>query len=195
MPPVNSHSIWNCTNMNTIRNLSWKQKNRLLLAGLLVTIWIIYAFAISNTLEARTACNTLQSQIDSASGAPARITELEYELKRLDAVSGSTHNAPTDSAVHEQLLSLVTEYCENNDLILREFVSPVKYTQQEWIVETHPFTVEGNFAGIVQLLDYLRKNVPGKIVSADIRTKKDNRTKTTSLLVTVYVQNISTPST
>jgi hypothetical protein len=78
---------------------------------------------------------------------------------------------------------------------LREFLLPIRYHQQEWLVETHPFTVEGNFIAIVQLLDHLRKNVPGKIVSADIHSKKDNKTKTVSLLVTIYVQNISTTST
>lgn len=177
--------------MNKIRNLSWKKKNRLLLVGLILTAWVIYSYAISNTLAARSSCADLQLQLDSASEAPVRIAELESELARLEAISGSTDNVNADSATHEQLLNLVSEYCESNGLTLREFVSPVRYTQQEWIVETHPFTVEGTFIGIVQLLDYLRTNVPGKIVSADIHTKKDTKSKTTSLLVTVYVQNIS----
>lgn len=180
--------------MNRIRSLSWKQKNRLLLAGILLVSWVIYSFAISNTLDARAACEQLQLRLDSAAGAPQRIAQLESELLKLNAIAGSAEQLNSDSAVHEQLLNLVTEYCQKNDLVLREFLLPIRYHQQEWLVETHPFTIEGNFIAIVQLLDHLRRNVSGKIVSADIHSKKDNKTKTTSLLITIYVQSISITS-
>ncbi len=192
MPPESSHLIFNFIDMERLRNLSWKQKNRLLLVGLALVCWIMYSCAISNTFKAKAACEQVQLQIDSAAGAPERIAELKSELLKLDAITGSSETLSSDSAVHEQLLNLVTEYCEGNNLVLREFLLPIQYHQQEWLVETHPFTVEGNFIAIVQLLEHLRKNVPGKIVSADIHSKKDNKTKTVSLLVTIYVQNIST---
>lgn len=191
MQQENSRLIFSFIDMDKLRNLSWKQKNHLLLVGLLLGCWIVYSFAVENTLEAKTTCEQMQIQIDSAAGAPERIAELKKELLRLDALTGSSETLNSDSAIHEQLLDLVTEYCQTNDLTLREFLIPIQYHQQEWLVETHPFTVEGNFVAIVQLLDHLRKNVSGKIVSADIHSKKDNKTKTVSLLVTIYVQNIS----
>jgi hypothetical protein len=195
MRQENSHWIFDCINMDKIKNLSWKQKNRLLLIGLLIGCWIIYSFAIANTLAAKSACEQIQLQLDSSAGAPEQIEQLTAELLRLNAFTGSAEKVNTDSAVHEQILDLLTEYCQANHLELREFLLPITYRQQEWLVETHPFTVEGNFNAIVQLLDYLRMHVPGKVVSADIHSKKDNKTKTTSLLVTIYVQSISTPFT
>jgi hypothetical protein len=179
--------------MKRLKQLSWKQKNRLLYGGLLLCAWIIYAWAITPTLEAKYTCDQLQLQIDSAAQAPEQIRALEAELQRLDEITGT--NNSHDSSTHEALLDLVTVYCESHALTLREFTSPVRFTQQEWLVETHPFTVEGDFIRLVQFLDHLRAHAPGNIVSADFHAKKDNKTKTTALLLTVYIQNISTLTT
>ena len=178
--------------MNRLKQLSWKQKNRLLYGGLIICVWIIYAWAITPTLEAKHTCTQLEQQIDSAAQAPEQIRALEAELNRLDEITGT--NNGNDSSTHEALLNLVTVYCESHALILREFATPVRFSQQEWLVETHPFTVEGDFIHLVQFLDHLRAQAPGNIVSADFHAKKDNKTKTTALLLTVYIQNISTPA-
>lgn len=176
--------------MNRLKQLSWKQKNHLLYGGLILCVWMVYAWAITPTLEAKRMCDQLQQQIDSAAQAPEQILALEQELQRLDEITGT--NNGNDSSAHETLLDLVTVYCGSHALTLREFSTPVRFTQQEWLVETHPFTVEGDFIHLVQFLDHLRAQAPGNIVSADFHAKKDNKTKTTALLLTIYIQNIST---
>lgn len=178
--------------MNKLRQLSWKQKNRLLFIGFLLLCWIIYGFAVSNTLQAKSECERLQLQLDSATGAPERLASLRAKLEQLNVISGTSETAQSDSTVHEELLNLVSEYCGEHALVLREFLLPVEYEQEDWHVETHPFTVEGNFREIVLLLEYLRKQVPGKPVSADIHTRTDPKLKVTSLLVTIYVQHLTT---
>jgi hypothetical protein len=152
--------------------------------------WIVYSCAISNTLEAKSIGDELRLQLDSAAGAPEKLQRLQAELARFEELTGQGDS----SAVHEQLLDLVTLYCGQHPLQLREFAQPVRYPQQEWIVETHPFTIEGSYVEIVKFMDYLSAKSIGKIVSADIYSKTDNKTKTVSLLVTIYVQNISNAS-
>lgn len=171
--------------------LTWKQKNRLLWVALLLCCWMVYGFAISNTLTAKATCDALQLQIDSAQEAPQLIAELETQLAQLNNSTGTLHGSSADSSIHEQLLDLVTVYCAEHDLILREFISPIRYTQHEWLIETHPFTVEGGFIEIVKFLDHLRKYSPGNIVSADIHMRTDNKMKTTALQVTIFIQNIT----
>jgi hypothetical protein len=173
------------------KKLSWKQKNRLLLFAALATLWIVYAFAVSNTLGLRSECNELQLQLDSASGAPGRAQELRSELQRLEEITGGTADSATASvALHEKLLSIISAYCQENNLILRDFATPLRYSQQEWIVETHPVTVEGNFISLVKLVQLLEQEKTGKVISADFRSRRDNKTQALSLTVTIYVQNI-----
>lgn len=168
------------------KKLTWKQKNRLLLTGSIIMLWAVYAFAISNTLDARSECRNLEQQLDSAADAPARLAQLHEELLELETITGKD----TANAFHEHLLGIVTQYCRENDLMLRGFAQPVRYRQQEWTIETHPVLVEGPYIALLQLVHRLEQEKTGKVVSVDFHSKRDNKTKALSLLVTIYVQNI-----
>ncbi len=169
------------------KKASWKQKNKLLLLGGLVLLWTVYSFAISNTIVAHSECVVLQQQLDSASGAPARLVQLKKEFNELETI---TNSSDTSATLHERLLGIVTNYCQDNDLVLRDFASPVCYRQQEWLVETHPILVEGAYVNLLKLVHKLEQEKTGKIVSVDFHSKRDNKTQQLSLTATIYVQNI-----
>jgi hypothetical protein len=173
--------------MMKLKKMSWKQKNKLLLAGGLVLLWTVYAFAISNTIELRSACTVLQQQLDSASGAPARLVMLKQESQQLEA---ATNSNDTSTILHERLLGIVADYCQQHNSVLRDFASPVCYHQQEWLIETHPIVVEGTFMNLLMLVHRLEQEKVGKIISVDFHSKRDNKTQTLSLIATIYVQNI-----
>lgn len=168
-----------------MKTLTWKKKNRLLLIGALLLLWIVYAFALRNTIDARSECRTLQAKLDSSAGAPQRLTQLKDELAALDAITCDSGNS-----VHEQLLGVVTNYCGQHGLTLRDFAPPVRYRSDAWTVETHPVTVEGNYISLLQLVHRLEQEKNGKVVSVVFHSKRDNKTQALALLVTIYVQNI-----
>ncbi len=167
--------------------LTGKQKNRLLLIAAFVGLWSVYAFAIRNTVDARYACKSMQEQLDSAADAPARLMHLKAELHQLEMMTGSND---TTNTLHERLLGVVTNYCQENNCTLRDFASPICYSQQEWLVETHPITVEGNYITLLKLVQKLEQAKIGKVVSVDFNSKRDNKTQSLSLTVIIYVQNI-----
>lgn len=170
-----------------MKKLSWKQKNRLLLCGSFVLLWAVYSFAISNTINARSQCNRLQLQVDSASDAPEKLVRLTNDFQKLETI---TNTNDTSITLHERLLDVITKYCQQNNLVLRDFASPVCYKQQEWLVETHPVIVEGAYVNLLKLLHKLEQEKTGKIVSVDFQSKRDNKTQALSLTATIYVQNI-----
>src|SRR5688572_1907759 len=102
---------------NIFHRLSWKQKNKILLCGVLLTGWIVYSGAIANTIEAKSTGDELRLQLDSATGAPEKLQRLKTELARFEELTGQGDS----SALHEQLLDLVTLYCGEHPLQLREF--------------------------------------------------------------------------
>ena len=105
-----------------LKKLSWKQKNKLLLIAGLVLLWTVYSFAISNTIEVRSQCIVLQQQIDSASGAPLRLAALQQEFQQLETITNSND---TSNTLHERLLGVVTNYCQQNNTVLRDFALDV----------------------------------------------------------------------
>ncbi|MDQ3109905.1 MAG: hypothetical protein M3R17_08415 [Bacteroidota bacterium] len=169
------------------KKLTPKKKNRLLLLGALVLFWLVYSFAIRNTIELVHQCSDMQAQLDSSAGAPEKLIQLKQELQNLEKNTG---NNDTSGSLHERLLGIVTNYCQENNLLLRDFASPVRYHQQEWLVETHPLTVEGPYIALLKLVQKLEQEKTGKVVSVDFHSKRDNKTQALSLTVTIYVQNI-----
>jgi hypothetical protein len=169
------------------KKLSWKKKNQLLLAGALLLCWLTWSFAIRNTFALRSHCLVLQAKLDSAAGAPEQLASLRAELHALEAITGNSDSA---NSLHCHLLDVVTRYCEENQLILRDFASPVRYPANDWIVETHPITVEGGYIPLLKLVHQLEQEKNGKVVSVDFHSKRDNKTEALSLLVTIYVQTI-----
>ena len=169
------------------KKISPKQKNRLLLAGALLLFWLIYSFAVSNTIELRNECSRLQAQLDSATDAPVRLIQLKTELNELESLTGKND---TSHSLHEQLLGVISKYCDDNNLVIRDFASPVRYQSGEWLIETHPVTVEGAYIPLLKLVHRLEQEQNGKLVSVDFHSKTDNKTQQLSLTVTIYVQNI-----
>lgn len=165
----------------------WKKKNRMLLAGALLLGWLVYTFAIRNTIETRSACSAIEARLDSAAGAPERLRQLQQELRELESSGGENDTSRT---LHEKLLGIVSPYCSEHRITLRDFAPPVRYRTGDWEIETHPFTVQGEYIPLLKLLHHIEKEKCGKVISADFHSKQDAKTKELTLTLTVYVQNI-----
>lgn len=170
-----------------LNKLTYRRKNRLLAAGAVLLLMLVYSLSVSKTLTLRSTCTKLEKRLDSAASIPAETEMLERKLQRLEK------NFSSDSLhenLHEDLLSIVSGYCDQRQLVLREFPEKITTQSPEWDIETHQFTVAGNFSELLRLVHLLESRQTGKIVSADYQRKRDPKTKTLSLTVTVYVQQL-----
>jgi hypothetical protein len=168
------------------KNKSWKSRTRLLLPATLILCWIMYSFAIRNTIEVRNACMQLEEQIDSAKDAPARMAEIKVELKTLEEITQADSSVDT----HEALLDLVSHYCLKHDLRIEQLSGRIENSQQEWLVETHPLTVVGNYKSLLELVYQLEQEPIGKVVSVHFHSQRDSKTQELALKATIYIQNI-----
>lgn len=172
-----------------LNRLTYRKKNQLLLAGAGLLLLLVYSFAISKTVALRSTCLKLEQRVDSAAHLPEETAGMEAKLAQIEKNFGS------DSAsgnTHEALLGVVSAWSQQHHLVLREFPELLQYRNREWNVETHRFTVEGNFTELLRLVHLLEQTQQlGKVVSADYRSRRDPRTKALSLTVTVYVQHLN----
>ncbi len=171
------------------KNLTYKKKNKLLLVGTLVAIYLIYVFAIRKTLDVFQEYKNLQSKIELVKNAPVMAAQLEKQLLQIDSKIGSDNSSGLKT--EQALLEIVSNYCKSSNAVLREFPASTVFEQGNLSVETNKFVVEGDFATILQLVYLLeQKNKMGKVASVRYQYKKDMITRDMALTATVYLQKI-----
>lgn len=170
-------------------NLSYKKKNLLLVIASVVVLLMIYSFAIKRTISAYTQFSENKEKMEQAANAPMMAEQLEKELIRMETKIGN-HNTKNTN-IDEALLSLLTDYCQSNQAVLREFPQTT-YTQDgELEIETNQFMIGGNFSTLIKLVYLLEQKYNlGKIVAVNYQLKKDFKTKEMQLTSTVFLQNI-----
>lgn len=172
------------------KTLSYKKRNKLLLIAASFLAVVVYFLAIKKSIVVIKQYRALKEQLQIASDAPQKAAELQKKLAELDHVLEQQQQ--TTTSVQETLLGFITNYCQNNNLILREFPKTIHVNEKDFLIETNVFTVEGGFLKILPMIYLLeQKNKIGKIASVNFQTKKDFKTKNTALTATVYLQNVS----
>ncbi len=169
--------------------LTYKTKNQLLVAAMVVLAFLIYFFAIKKTREAYKQYTVVKDKITLATGLPAMIIQLENEIKKMDVKIGNQNT--TGANTEQALLELLTTYCQKNHAVLREFPQATADKQGNLLVETNAFVVEGNFITLLNLVYALeQKSKLGKVAAVRYQLKKNIKTADMVLTVKVYIQNI-----
>jgi len=172
-----------------LKNLSYKKKNKLLLAAIILALLFVYSFTIKKTILLISEVNDTGMKAEKAKDAPARSALLKKEINRIDSRIGS-QSGRVDEA-QESLLELVTGYCRANNAVLREFPEATEARKGSFIIATNRFEVEGNFSVLLALVYMLeQQHGPGKVASVVYALKKNTKTKDMALTATIYLQNI-----
>lgn len=170
-------------------NLTYKRKNLLLGITAILLLFVVYSMGISKTLKAYHEYSESENKMKVAENAPQMAAQLEKELMLMNAKLGNQSTSGQNTA--ETLLSLITNYCQNNHAVLREFPQTTTANQGDMIIETNQFVVGGSFSTILKLVYILeQKNKVGKVASVKYQLKKDFKTKEMLLTASVFIQNI-----
>ena len=169
--------------------MTFKKKNQLLIVVAFLLVFLVYNFALKKTMLAHSDCATAEEQILIAKNAPAMASQLEKELLQMDAKIGTDSVKTKNSG--QELLGLVTNYCQNNQAVLREFPETIITAQEKLTVETNLFIVEGSFSSLISLVYLLEQKAKlGKVSSVHYQLKKDLKSKEMVLTATIYLQNV-----
>lgn len=170
-------------------NLTYKRKNGLLAVTSILLLLVVYSLGINKTIKAHHEYSESEKKMKIAENAPQMAAQLEKELILMDIKLGNQSTPGQNTS--ENLLSLITNYCQNNHAVLREFPQTTIANQGDMIIETNQFVVGGSFATILKLVYILeQKHKVGKVASVKYQLKKDFKTKEMLLTATVFIQNI-----
>jgi len=172
-----------------LKNLSYKNKNRLLFLVAFLFAIISYMLAFRKTFDLRSQCSQMESELVIAATAPERIANLEMQLRSIEGVIGGQTDEGVDP--QQQLLEFVTNYCEEQHITLQEYPQPISHQEDDYAVETNIFVVKGNFIKLLKMIYALEQEMRiGKVVAVEYKSKKNLRTKRLNLTATVYLQNV-----
>ena len=167
---------------------TYKQRNIGLLAVFVLAGWLVYSLALSKTIEEANKCSQKIAELAKVENADQRIAGLQADREAIDRVLGE-ENRVLD--FQQALLEKVSDYCQDNKLVLREFPQPITETENNYLVETSMVVVEGRFDKLLTLVYELeQQDRLGKVAAVEFRTEKARRNQKAKLTAAIYVQNV-----
>ncbi|MDQ3191763.1 MAG: hypothetical protein M3Q58_09225 [Bacteroidota bacterium] len=172
-----------------LKQLTYKKRNLLLISGMVLFSIVIYISPIKKTIDLHTQCNELEEKLLLANNSSSQLSLLQKQLHEVEDIFGD--KGETYNNYQQNLLEIISNYCSLNNVILREFPTPIILNEQEFSVETNVVVVDGSFSNILNLIYLLeQKKKTGKISSLQFNSKKNFKTKQLGLSASLYIQNV-----
>lgn len=163
-------------------------KNRLLIGGFILVLFICYKLAVANTLALKTEYSQLTKEQKLFENTPKQIALLKRKEQYYDSLL--TVYKIGGTSLQNNLLNAITTFSNENDLKVVDFLEPHTFTDQSLTVNTYSFTVEGHFNSILQLIYTLEQRTKyGEVVSVTYEKKKNYRTGTSYLQAKIVLQS------
>lgn len=170
-----------------LNKLNTRLKLNLLFFGGAFFFVLIYNLSLTKTFSCYTETKVLEEKLKAKETLPKRIKVLEAEFKDY---SPSNDSSDLENQ-QEELLNLVSNYCNQNSLLLKDFPKGIKGNESTYEICTQRFSIEGAFIPAIKLCNLLEKESKyGRVCSVNFLLQKDIKTGLESLLTTFYVQSV-----
>lgn len=167
------------------------RKNKLLLLGFILTLFLCYNLAIKKTIYYYQQFNSQEEQIHSLNNSPNVLAHLKAKEKQMD--QWLTKNDNFSKSFQNELLKHLNDYCSSHNLKIIDFKEPHKIIENKTELNSYSFAVEGNFNSVLGLINKVENN-PGLGFIKHLATEKKINYKTNSeyVVTTVIIQkNVS----
>jgi len=171
--------------------MSQKNKNIVLVLGLVLVVLIAYFFGISKTIEVSNQLSILKQKQQLYQSAPQQLALLANKEKALDQVL--QENNLTGLSLQNNLLEVLNKESLIHIFKITAFNEPHKYFDEttKSTVSTYQFEISGSYNSIIQVIHNLEQKYSfGNVVHLNFKTKKNYRTRKKSLLCSVFLQRI-----
>ncbi|MCH2197062.1 hypothetical protein [Kordia sp.] len=163
-------------------------KNRLLVGGFVILLFLCYKFAISNTFSLKAEHSKLLKEQKIFENTPKQIALLKKKEQYYDSLL--TKYKIGGTSLQNNLLNTVTTFSKNHDLKVVDFLEPHVYREKSLTVNTYWFSVEGHFNNILQLIYTLEQRTKyGEVISVSYEKKKNYRTGRSYLQARIMLQS------
>ena len=150
------------------------RKNLILLFALALMLFICYKLAIENTIEQKNLYNKLITESKVFREGPNKMIQLRQREKYLDSLL--TTYQISGLSLQNNLLTELTEYGNEHNLMVIDFLEPHKVRLNALDVHTYSFVLKGDYNAIMNLVHHLEQNTKfGEVCNLQFEKKKDHR--------------------
>ncbi|WP_406845503.1 hypothetical protein [Flavobacterium soyae] len=164
------------------------KKNKLLVIGFFIVLYICYSFAISNTINYYTEYKDKEREIAQDSDMPKLVAQMVQKEKQLDQILDN-YDVNISESFQNDLLKQLTSYSDSYHLKIVDFKEPHIISQKGFTVTSYTFSLEGSFNGCLAVLNKVENNpMLGNIKHLNFIKKRNYKTNTDQLFVEVIMQ-------
>ncbi|WP_418639259.1 hypothetical protein [Winogradskyella sp.] len=154
--------------------MTQKTKNILLIIVFFLVLIIAYKYAISNTLQLKSEYKTLKQDAVVFNNMPLQLSALKQREKYYDSLL--TKYQMGESSMQNSMLKTINTYAEANKLKVIGFIEPHKIQQNDLIVNTYQFTLEGDYNAIITLIHQIEQKTKfGEVINLFFKKQKNYR--------------------
>ncbi len=165
-------------------------KNILLVAGFTLAIFLCYHLAISKTVDLKSEFDTFKQEEKLFKNMPKQLTLLKQKQTYYDSILNK--HLITGASIQNNLLKRINSIASSNQLKVIAFLQPHVARNNDVILKTHQFTVQGGYNDIITLVHYLEQETKfGEIINLSFEKKKNFRTGKYYLWTCVSLRSIN----
>jgi hypothetical protein len=167
--------------------MKFNRKNKFLLLGFIMALYICYAFAISNTLDIYKEFQTKNDILIHNNGTPELANQLLQKEIQLDKLLAK-HLVKTSESYQNDLLKQLN-YSAKYNLKVIDFKEPHTMVEKNTTISSYIFSLQGSFSGSIALLNKLENNPAlGIIKHINFNKKRNYKSNIDELFVEVILQ-------
>lgn len=164
------------------------RKNKLLLLGFIIVLYICYAFAISNTLSIYKEFQTKNDVLIQNKSTPKLAYQLLQKEKQLDKLLAE-HHVKTSESYQNDLLKQLNFYSAKYSLKVIDFKEPHIIIENNTTTSSYIFSLQGSFNGSIALLNKLENNPAlGTVKHINFNKKRNYKSNIDELFVEIVLE-------
>ncbi|MBW1296610.1 hypothetical protein [Aquimarina litoralis] len=172
--------------------MTQKNKNIILIIGLLLVTFIAYRYSISKTITVNHQVSTLEKQKDAYESAPTQLAALSNKEKQLDEILKK--NNVEGNSLQNNLLKTLNTLSSTSNFTIIAFEEPHVYKDEgsQKTSTTYNFTLQGEYTSLIKVIYALEQTYSfGNIIHSNFEKKKNFRTGKSYLQCTVLLQRLN----
>ena len=168
------------------KNLTYKQKFFAVIGAFILLFMASYKKTYKHTLTAKKELSLVEKKISSDENLLNELYYLKNEIGGLErTIGGQTKNA---EHVQQELLDFISK---NEFIVNIVSIEDVHlFSDNEFLIYSNQIALEGHYKDLITTLYEIEKNFKNsRVVSTNIYSKKNYRTKSKTLYLKIILQN------
>lgn len=151
---------------------------------------LCYQFSFRQTIQLNSEINSLEKKNSLSGRLPIELDSIRNEIHSYHELLGNTDLS--SSEIQQQILNLSTQICDTiPDIKIIEFPRQMKMISEDSEVRISSLQLKGRFKPLLLFLNQFESKIKsGKVISTHFSAKKNYRTGSQELYLTIYIQNI-----